>query len=104
MRSITHVFCVGRILASAKNKFYKRYGMTKRLIWLIVGLGLFCLAVPCTMIAARSLGIGTVYVGTSLSYILAPMLGWWFFAEQVKSSQWKYFGLIMLGVIVYAWV
>jgi multidrug transporter EmrE-like cation transporter len=31
-------------------------------------------------------------------------LGWWFFAEQVKASQWKYFGLIMLGVIVYAWV
>jgi multidrug transporter EmrE-like cation transporter len=99
------LFLLGSVIFAVLGQlFYKRYGMTKRWIWLIVGLGLFCLAVPCTMIAARSLGIGTVYVGTSLSYILAPMLGWWFFAEQVKASQWKYFGLIMLGVIVYAWV
>lgn len=55
------------------------------------------------MIVAHSLGVGTIYVGTSLSYILAPMLGWWFFDEKVKPSQWKYFGLIVLGIIVYAW-
>ncbi|MFM2032778.1 MAG: hypothetical protein RLZZ297_1543 [Chloroflexota bacterium] len=83
--------------------FYKRYSQTTRWIWLVIGLGLFCLAVPCNMIAARDLGIGKVYVGQSLSYILAPMLGQWFFAEPIARGQWKYFLLIMLGIVVYAW-
>jgi multidrug transporter EmrE-like cation transporter len=83
--------------------FYKRYSQTKDLRWLVVGLGLFCLAVPCNMIAARDLGIGKVYVGQSLSYILAPVMGMWFFAEPVARTQWKYFFLIMIGILVYAW-
>lgn len=83
--------------------FYKRYSQTKKVIWLVVGLGLFCLAVPCNMIAARDLGIGKVYVGQSLSYILAPLLGMWFFEEPVARTQWKYFLLIMLGILIYAW-
>ena len=55
------------------------------------------------MLAARDLGVGMVYIGSSLSYIIAPVFGWMFFDEAVARSQWKYFVLIMLGVIVYAW-
>ncbi|MFM2308585.1 MAG: Small Multidrug Resistance protein [Chloroflexota bacterium] len=83
--------------------FYKRYSMTQNRFWLIVGLGLFCLAVPCNMIAARDLGIGKVYVGQSLSYVLAPVLGMLFFAEPVARAHWKYFALIMGGILIYAY-
>ena len=81
--------------------YYKRYGLTKNRLWLIIGLGLFCLAVPCNMIAARDLGIGKVYVGQSLSYILAPVLGMMFYDEPVARAHWKFFVLIMVGIIVY---
>ena len=83
--------------------YYKRYSMTKNRLWLVLGLGLFCLAVPCNMIAARDLGIGKVYVGQSLSYILAPVLGMAFFAEPVARAHWKYFVLIMIGILIYAY-
>ena len=83
--------------------FYKRYSMTKDRRWLIIGLLLFCAAVPGNMIAARDLGIGKVYVGQSLSYILAPVLGMVFYKEPVARTQWKFFALIMLGIIIYAW-
>lgn len=83
--------------------FYKRYSLTRERLWLVVGLGLFCLAVPCNMIAARDLGIGKVYVGQSLSYVLAPVLGMVFFAEPVARAHWKYFVLIMLGILIYAY-
>jgi len=34
---------------------------------------------------------------------LAPLLGQIFFGEQVSLRQWGYFGLIMIGVVVYGW-
>ncbi len=83
--------------------YYKRYGQTKNRLWLIIGVGLFCLAVPCSMIAARDLGIGKVYVGHSLSYILAPVLGMMFYDEPVARAHWKYFVLIMIGILIYAY-
>ena len=83
--------------------YYKRYSMTKDRRWLVLGLVLFCAAVPCNMIAARDLGIGKVYIGQSLSYVLAPILGMVFYNEPVARSHWKFFALIMLGVVVYAW-
>lgn len=101
---MSYVFVLGSVLCAVLGQlFYKRYSLSTQWVWLVVGLGLFSMAVPCTMLAARELGIGTVYVGSSLSYILAPVFGWWFFAEPVKSTQWKYFVLIMLGVVIYAW-
>ena len=83
--------------------FYKRDSMTKDRLWLIIGLVLFCAAVPGNMIAARDLGIGKVYVGQSLTYILAPLLGMVFYDEPVARTQWKFFALIMVGIIIYAW-
>jgi len=98
------IFLLGSVLFAVLGQlFYKRYSTQKARKWLIIGLTLFCLAVPCTMLAARDLGVGMVYIGSSLSYIIAPVFGWMFFDEAVARSQWKYFVLIMLGVIVYAW-
>ncbi len=98
------VLLLGSVLFAVLGQlFYKRYSSEKAFKWLVIGLTLFCLAVPCTMLAARDLGIGMVYVGSSLSYIIAPVFGALFFGEAVARSQWKYFVLIMLGVIVYAW-
>lgn len=82
---------------------YKHYSNNKQLTWLIGGICLFSVAVPFTMWAVRDLGIGMFYVGSSLSYMLAPLLGQFFFNEAVTMRQWFYFGLIMVGVIVYAW-
>ena len=98
------LFLLGSVLFTVVGQLvYKQYSINKRMLLLIGGVGLFSLAVPCTMWAVRDLGIGMVYVGSSLSYVLAPLLGQIFFAEQVTIRQWGYFGLIMLGVGVYAW-
>lgn len=98
------IFLLGSVLFTVVGQLvYKQYSTNKRLPWLIGGIGLFSMAVPCTMWAVRDLGIGMVYVGSSLSYILAPLLGQFFFDEQVTMRQWGYFGVIMLGVVVYAW-
>ncbi len=93
----------GAVFSVVGQLAYKQYSHNKHWPWLIGGLGLFSLAVPCTMLAVRDLGIGMVYVGSSISYILAPLLGQIFFAEQVTARQWFFFGLIMAGVVVYAW-
>lgn len=93
----------GAVFSVVGQLAYKQYSNNKQWLWLIGGLGLFSLAVPCTMWAVRDLGIGMVYVGSSISYILAPLLGQVFFGEHVTIRQWGYFGLIMAGVIVYAW-
>lgn len=98
------IFLLGSVLFTVVGQLvYKQYSVNKQLRWLIGGIGLFSLAVPCTMWAVRDLGIGMVYVGSSLSFVLAPLLGQIFFGEQVTLRQWGFFGLIMLGVMVYAW-
>lgn len=98
------IFLLGSILFTVVGQLvYKQYSVNQHKLWLFGGIGLFSLAVPCTMWAVRDLGIGMVYVGSSLSYVLAPLLGQMFFGEQVTLRQWGFFGLIMLGVMVYAW-
>lgn len=98
------LFLLGSVLFTVVGQLvYKQYSVNRQKLWLIGGIGLFSLAVPCTMWAVRDLGIGMVYVGSSLSFVLAPLLGQIFFGEQVTLRQWGFFGLIMLGVMVYAW-
>jgi len=98
------LFLLGSVLFTVGGQLvYKQYSINRHTRWLIGGIGLFSLAVPCTMWAVRDLGIGMVYVGSSLSYVLAPLLGQVFFGELVTLRQWGFFGLIMLGVGVYAW-
>jgi multidrug transporter EmrE-like cation transporter len=98
------VFLLASVLFTVLGQLvYKQYGMNKQMTWLLGGICLFSLAVPFTMWAVRDLGIGMFYVGSSISYMIAPLLGQFFFNESVTLRQWSYFGLIMLGVIVYAW-
>ena len=98
------VFLLGSVLFTVVGQLvYKQYSVNQHKLWLFGGLGLFSLAVPCAMWAVRDLGIGMVYVGSSLSYVLAPLFGQIFFREQITVRQWFYFGLIMLGIVVYAW-
>ena len=98
------LFLLGSVLFTVVGQLvYKQYSVNQHKLWLIGGIGLFSLAVPCTMWAVRDLGIGMVYVGSSLSYVLAPLLGQIFFGEEATLRQWGFFGLIMLGVMVYAW-
>lgn len=102
--AVAYLFVLGSVVCAVVGQLlYKRYRSNRQWPWLLGGLGFFSLAVPCTMLAARDLGIGMVYVGSSLSYILAPVCGRWMFAEPIQPTHWKYFVLIMLGVVIYAW-
>ena len=80
---------------------FKYFHKSKARIHLVVAVGLFGLAVPCTIIAARDLGIGRVYVATALTYALAPVAGRIFFSERVNRTQWLALALISCGVLLY---
>ncbi|MGH8084266.1 MAG: DMT family transporter [Lysobacter sp.] len=80
---------------------FKYFHTSKARIHLVAAIGLFGLAVPCTIIAARDLGIGRVYIAMALTYALAPVAGRIFFNERVNRTQWFALALISSGVLLY---
>ncbi|KGI78508.1 DMT family transporter [Oleiagrimonas soli] len=80
---------------------FKRHYITKRYLDLMVAIGLFCLAVPFTFLAAHQMGIGRVYISTALSYVLTPIAARFAFGEYLGLRQWGALTLIVAGVIVY---
>lgn len=80
---------------------FKYYHFSGRRSSLIAALLMFSCIPPVTFLAIRDLGIGHVYVFTSLSYGLVAFLGWKLFGERLNRRQ--VFGLvaITLGCILY---
>lgn len=62
----------------------------------------FCFAVPFSFLAVTRLGIGKVYIGSALSYVLTPIMAEPLLGEKVERTHWKYLALITMGVIVYS--
>jgi drug/metabolite transporter (DMT)-like permease len=80
---------------------FKNYFRTQRRWFVLAAAVLFVLAVVCTYMAVRSLGIGRVYVGAAFTYILTPLATRHLFGERLVHGQYAALGLIAAGVIVY---
>ena len=80
---------------------FKEYFLSRRKLFVPVAAVLFCLAVVCTYFAVRELGIGRVYVGAALTYVLAPLAARRLFGEHLGRNQMLALGLIVVGVVIY---
>lgn len=80
---------------------FKKYYLSHRLVFVGAAITLFCLAVPCTYMAVRGLGIGRVYVGAALTYVITPLAAQRAFGEHLGRNHMFALGLILAGVIVY---
>jgi multidrug transporter EmrE-like cation transporter len=96
-------FLMLTILATvAAQLFFKLSHLAGRRFYLLVAVGLFCSAVPCTLLATRDLGIGRVYIGAALSYVLTPVAAVWLFGERMRGSQWAALAVIVAGIALYS--
>ena len=85
----------------AAQLFFKQFHRSGRRANVVLAVALFVLAVPLTVFAARGLGIGRVYIGTALTYVLAPMAAAMFFGERIRRAQGLALAMILAGVILY---
>lgn len=80
---------------------FKQHFRSGRRLYLAAAVALFCLAVLGTYLAARHLGIGRVYVGAALTYVLTPLAARRAFGEYLGRSHYVALVLIVAGVVVY---
>lgn len=96
------VFLAACILATvAAQLAFKTYFINRHRLFLITAALLFCAAVPCTYFAVRDLGIGRVYVGTALTYVITPLAAKRVLGEPLQRGQYLALGLILAGVLLY---
>jgi multidrug transporter EmrE-like cation transporter len=98
------IFLAATILATVTAQLaFKQYFLARgfRLPFLSAAVALFCLAVPCTYFAVHELGIGRVYVGAALTYVLTPLAARRLFSEHLDRGHYAALGLILAGVVVY---
>lgn len=96
------IFLAITILATvAAQLAFKQHFLSRRPLFLAGAIVLFCLAVVCTYFAVRELGIGRVYVGAALTYVLTPLAARRLFGEHLGRDHYAALGLILAGVIVY---
>jgi drug/metabolite transporter (DMT)-like permease len=81
---------------------FKHYHVSGKRRSLAIALGLFLLIPPATFAAVHRLGIGKVYVLTSLNYGLVAFMGWKYFGERISKGQVQGLALITLGCLLYA--
>jgi multidrug transporter EmrE-like cation transporter len=86
----------------AAQLFFKLSHLSARRRYALVAIVLFCSAVPCTLMATRDLGIGKVYIGAALSYVLTPIAAVWLFGERLRRSQWGALTIIVAGIAIYS--
>lgn len=97
------LFLILTIMATVVAQlFFKLSHLAGRRFYLVIAVALFCSAVPCTLLAARDLGIGRVYIGAALSYVLTPVAAVWLFDERLRRSQWTALAVIVAGIALYS--
>lgn len=90
------------LLATAAAQIaFKAWHHSARRSALATAVLLFVCIPPFTILSARQLGIGKVYVLMSLSYGLVAFMGWKLFGEPVSRRQVQGLALITLGCLVY---
>jgi multidrug transporter EmrE-like cation transporter len=80
---------------------FKHYHLSGQRSSLVVAVLLFACIPPVTFLAVRELGVGKVYVLTSLSYGLVAFLGWKVFKEGISRRQLTGLAIITLGCLIY---
>lgn len=91
------------LLATASAQIaFKHYHHAARRSSLLIALVLFASCPPFTVLAARQLGIGKVYVLMSLSYALVAFMAMKLFDERISRKQLQGLALITVGCILYA--
>jgi drug/metabolite transporter (DMT)-like permease len=81
---------------------FKHHHHTGRRSSLILALALFASCPAVTILAARQLGIGKVYVLMSLSYTIVAFMGLKLFDERISRKQCHGLALITAGCLLYA--
>ncbi len=96
------VFLAITILATvAAQLAFKQYFLLRRALFLSAAVVLFCLAVLSTYFSVRELGIGRVYVGAALTYVLTPLAARRLFDEHLGRGHYVALALILAGIVVY---
>lgn len=85
----------------AGQLLFKHSQLEGRRVHVVAAVGLFLLAVPLSVLAARDLGIGRFYIATALTYVATPLAAMAVFGERLTRSQWYALGLILAGVAIY---
>ena len=81
---------------------FKHHHHSGRRSSLFIAIVLFASCPPITILAARQLGIGKVYVLMSLSYALVAFMGLKLFNERIARKQLHGLALITIGCLLYA--
>ena len=81
---------------------YKRYSINHRRRDLLITIVLFGITPPLTYVAVKSLGVGLVYVCTSINYVAAAMAGKFLFSERLSRRSIVAMSLICCGTLIYA--
>src|SRR5690606_10221670 len=86
---------------AAAQVSYKKYslGHGRRNLYLTVLL--FGAAPPLTYLAVKGFGVGTVYISTSITYVLVALAGWRVFGERPTRRRVVAMIFIALGILVY---
>lgn len=101
--AVSYLMLVLLLLATATAQTaFKHYHHAARRSSLFFALALFASCPALTILAARQLGIGKVYVFMSLSYALVALMGAKLFDERISRRQGQGLALITLGCILYA--
>ncbi|HEX7341277.1 MAG TPA: hypothetical protein VF269_03275 [Rhodanobacteraceae bacterium] len=96
------IFLAGTVIATVFAQLaFKKFHLVHHKFYLVAAITLFCLVVPCTYLAVRQLGIGRVYIGAALAYVITPLAACKAFGEELTRSQMAALGLILAGVITY---
>jgi multidrug transporter EmrE-like cation transporter len=96
------IFLAITVLATVAGQLaFKQHFLSRRPLLLPGAIVLFCLAVLCTYFAVRELGIGRVYVGAALTYVLTPLAAHRLLGERLGRDHYTALGLILAGIIVY---
>lgn len=79
----------------------KIFAKTNRRLHFFVAIAFFVLAPCSSYFALRGLGIGTVYMSTSITQVMVLLLAWRLLQEQVTRDHLIAMALIIGGLILY---
>lgn len=86
---------------AAAQVSYKKYSLghgRHNLYWTVL---LFGAVPPLTYLAVKGFGVGTVYISTSITYVLVALAGWRMFGEKPTRRRVVAMMFIALGILVY---
>jgi EamA-like transporter family. len=81
--------------------YYKKYSLKNDRGNLYITILLFGVVPPLTYLAIKGLGLGVVYISTSITYVLVALAGWRMFGEVPTPRRIAAMAFILTGILVY---